>query len=161
MSESSVPRRYATLGKTPEHTSHIGQLCNAIRTSDRHEFIKPAGSGETTEPGDWRLLAEDDRIEAVIVCAHDEATLDAALTRAITAQMGTPPPAGIVVSIISRKGDWRYGTVAVRVPDHVEGSPESFVFVALKDKRGWAAALQRTATFDRCTLTLICRRSSA
>lgn len=85
MSEPSVPRRYATLGEipTPAHTTHTGLLCDAIRTSDRHEFLRPVGTGETTDPHDWRLLAEDNRIEAVIVCAEDEATLEAARQLAI------------------------------------------------------------------------------
>jgi predicted dehydrogenase len=83
MSEPPVPRRYAMLGKKPELVSHIGMLCDAIRTSDGHEFIRPVKGGEATDPLDWRLLAEDERIEAVIVCSQDAATLEAARQLAI------------------------------------------------------------------------------
>lgn len=82
--------------------------------------------------------------------ATARASLQRAITQAVTGKMGAPPPAGIEVSLFKQVDKWRYGTVAVRAPETAhDRSPEAFLFVARKRGQRWDAGVEGTATFGR------------
>ena len=79
-----------------------------------------------------------------------KASLPRALNQAVASALGTAPPAGIEVSILEQVDKWRYGTVAVRVPESVQDrSPEAFLFVARKRGNRWDTGVEGTAAFAR------------
>jgi hypothetical protein len=78
MTGTRIPRRFAVLRNRYEHIQLIDLLTAAIQTSDHHELVAPAGCQLPVRPVDWRLFADDDQIDAVIVCGHDPETLEAA-----------------------------------------------------------------------------------
>ncbi|MDF3038094.1 MAG: hypothetical protein K0Q71_800, partial [Thermomicrobiales bacterium] len=82
--------------------------------------------------------------------AAARASLQRALNQAVTGTLGTAPPAGIEVSVFKKVDKWRYGTVAVRVPESVQDrSPEAFLFVAHKHGKRWDTGIEGTAAFTR------------
>lgn len=83
MSKHSVCR-LAVLSPPGFASPPLDRLCHAIRQSDRHALVDwRAGTGELFPQDEWRLLCERSDVDAVLVAAADESTIEAARQLAI------------------------------------------------------------------------------
>lgn len=80
--------------------------------------------------------------------AAADADLTNAVERAVTAQLGAPPPAGISLSTTGEAAGWVFGGVAVRLAADEHGTPRAFLYLARRGAGGWQVALEPTAAFD-------------